>query len=504
MSRPAKSLRALLSQLPFDVAIDRSADIEITGVVLDSRQVIPGSVFLACAGLSSHGLDYVEHAVRAGASAVLWEPSPGATLPEFPADVLAIEVPKLSVHAGRMASAFYGDPSSRLRVVGITGTNGKTSVSHLTAQALSAYGRRCALVGTLGYGFPDSLEPASHTTPDPVRLQALLAQMSGSGAEAIAMEVSSHALEQHRVNGVQFHAAVFTNLTRDHLDYHGDLESYAAAKKRLFEMPGLAAAVVNADDSVGREILAALSAGIQRWAFATHQEALRDIPEGQKIFAHSISFGEHGLELGVTTAESELVIRAPLFGRFNALNLLAVFGVLLSMDVTPAEAVRALAAVRPVRGRMERLGGGERPLVIVDYAHTPDALAQILTAAREHCAGKLICMFGCGGDRDRGKRPEMGRIAESLADEVVVTDDNPRTEDGDAIVAQILAGMTAPLEATVERDRATAIHDAVARAQVGDVVVLAGKGHEDYQIVGAQRMEFSDREAALSALGMVA
>lgn len=504
MSRPARSLHALLSQLPLDVAVGDGGDMEVTGIAIDSRQIIPGSVFLACAGLSAHGLDYAEQAVRAGASVVLWEPSPGATAAKIPAGVLAIEVPKLSAYAGIIASAFYGDPSSRLDVIGITGTNGKTSVSHITAQALSAYGRRCAVVGTLGYGFTDSLEPASHTTPDPVRLQALLAQLLGSGAEAVAMEVSSHALEQHRVSGIRFRTAVFTNLTREHLDYHGDLASYAAAKKRLFQTTGLSVAVVNADDQVGREILAALPGSVERWAFATHEEALRDVPVTQAIFAHSISFTEQGLELSVSAGREKLVIRAPLFGRFNALNLLAVFGVLLSMNMTASEAVRALAAVRPVRGRMERLGGGDRPLVIVDYAHTPDALAQILTAAREHCAGRLICVFGCGGDRDRGKRPEMGRIAESLADAVIVTDDNPRTEDGDAIVAQILSGMNAPSDATVERDRGAAICGAIARAQVGDVVVVAGKGHEDYQIVGTQRMEFSDRQAALSALGMVA
>lgn len=496
-SRNTRTVRELLSGVP---GVGEIADRDVQGISLDSRFVTPGGVFLACAGISSHGLDYVDEALRLGAETVLWEPAPGVQPPSLPANVLAVAVPELSARAGAIAAAFYGNPSARMEVVGITGTNGKTSVSHLTAQALSAYGRRCAVVGTLGYGFTDSLEPATHTTPDAVKLQALFAQLAGSGADAVAMEVSSHALEQQRVAGIDFHTAVFTNLTRDHLDYHGDLAGYAAAKRRLFRMPGLRAAVVNADDAVGRDIVTSLPSGVRPYAFATHAESLRGIDGVTTIFATQIDFDAQGLNLEVSVRGENVTVRAPLFGRFNALNLLAVFGVLLSLDIPASDAARAIAAVRPVRGRMERLGGGERPLVIVDYAHTPDALAQILAAAREHCRGRLVCVFGCGGDRDRGKRPEMGRIAEALADNVFVTDDNPRTEDPDAIVREIVAGMNAPDTVRVERDRAKAIRLAVSAAGAGDVIVIAGKGHEDYQIIGTKREHFSDSEVARAAL----
>jgi len=495
-----KSLPALLDGL---VAVAPSDEREIQGVSLDSRFVVPGGAFLACAGIGSHGLDYVDQAIRQGAIVVLWE-STDRPPPSLPKEITAVEVPGLSEIAGSIASRFYGKPSERMDVIGITGTNGKTSVSHLTAQALGAYGRRCAIVGTLGYGFVDSLEPPTHTTPDAVKLQQLFAQLAGSGADSVAMEVSSHALQQHRVNGVEFRTAVFTNLSRDHLDYHGDLRSYAAAKQRLFRTQGLKAAVVNADDAVGREIIAGLAPGVRAIAFATRSETARDVAAHTVIIADRIAFDAQGLTIDIMLGGEKLLLRAPLFGRFNAVNLLTVFGILLSLDITPADAARALSSLRPVRGRMERLGGGEQPLVIVDYAHTPDALAQILSAAREHCRGRLICVFGCGGDRDRGKRPEMGRIAMSLADDVIITDDNPRTEDPDAIVEEILAGMAGNAKPRTQRDRAKAIHEAVSAAGADDVVVIAGKGHEDYQIVGTRREHFSDSEVARHALGLLA
>lgn len=495
--RNAKSLSDLLQGI---VEVHGDLDREIQGVSLDSRHVVPGGLFIACAGISSHGLEYVEQAIRQGAVAVLWEPAGNVQRPSLPAEVAAIEVPRLAAVTGRIAAAFYGNPSQRMDVVGITGTNGKTSVSHLVAQAVAAYGRRCAIVGTLGYGFIDSLEPPTHTTPDAVKLQQLLAQLAGGGADSVAMEVSSHALEQHRVSGIGFRTAVFTNLGRDHLDYHVDLASYAAAKRRLFRMPELKSAVVNADDAVGRDIVAELPASVRAIVFATQPESHHGLSVADAILANRIEFDTQGLLIDVTYAGENYLLRAPLFGRFNALNLLAVFGVLLSFDINPADAARALSFVRPVRGRMERLGGGEQPLVIVDYAHTPDALAQILSAAREHCSGKLSCVFGCGGDRDRGKRPEMGRIAAALADAVTVTDDNPRTENADDIVKEILAGIADMNNVQVQRDRAIAIRESIAAASAGDVIVIAGKGHEDYQIVGTRREHFSDAEVARAAL----
>lgn len=490
-------LSALLQGI---VEVPGSLDREIQGVSLDSRHVVPGGVFMACAGISSHGLEYVEQAVRQGAVAVLWEPAGNVQCPSLPGEVVVIEVPRLGTVAGRIASAFYGNPSQRMDVIGITGTNGKTSVSHLAAQALSAYGRRCAIVGTLGYGFIDSLEPPTHTTPDAVKLQQLFAQLAGGGADSVAMEVSSHALEQHRVGGIEFRTAVFTNLSRDHLDYHTDLASYAAAKRRLFRMAELKTAVVNADDAVGRDIIAELPANVRAIAFATQPGSLHGLKMADTVLAARIEFDTHGLLLEATHGGENHLLRAPLFGRFNALNLLAVFGILLSFDINPADAARALSFMRPVRGRMERFGGGVQPLVIVDYAHTPDALAQILSAAREHCSGKLYCVFGCGGDRDRGKRPEMGRIAAALADVVTVTDDNPRTENADRIVEEILAGVSNAEKVRVQRDRAKAIQCSVAAAGRDDVVVVAGKGHEDYQIFGTRREHFSDAEVARAAL----
>lgn len=501
-ARNPRSLHELLGDVP---AAESVPDRVIAGISLDSRGVIAGGMFLACAGISSHGLDYLDQAIRLGASVVLWEPVAGLLAPRVPEGVVAIEVPKLSERAGSIAARFYNRPSEQMAVIGVTGTNGKTSVSHLAAQALSIHGRRCAVAGTLGYGFIDSLEPATHTTPDAVKLQALFAQLLGSGADAVAMEVSSHALEQHRVAGIGFDTAVFTNLTRDHLDYHGDLDSYATAKKQLFHMPGLRAAVVNADDPTGREILSGLPAAVRSVPFATHTESLRDVAAETAILATDIRFDAQGVIVDARVGDDNATLRAPLYGRFNALNLLAVFGVLLSLGLSVTDAARAVSGVHPVRGRMERFGGGDRPLVIVDYAHTPDALAQILAAAREHCAGRLFCVFGCGGDRDRGKRPEMGRIAEAAADAVIVTDDNPRTEDGDAIVAEILAGVSeGAASVRVERDRAEAIALAIREARAGDVVVIAGKGHEDYQVVGTRREHFSDSETARALLGAAA
>jgi UDP-N-acetylmuramoyl-L-alanyl-D-glutamate--2,6-diaminopimelate ligase len=494
------SLQKLLAGI---IDVPAGVDMAVQGIAIDSRNCTPGCAFLACAGLSSHGLEYVDQALRLGARAILWEPD-GVDAPSLPEGVVALPVAALSRHAGELAARFHGYPVEALDVIGVTGTNGKTSVAHLVARALGHLGRRAAVAGTLGNGFPDELHATTHTTMDAVSLQALLADLRDAGADSLAMEVSSHALSQHRVAGMRFHTAVFTNLTRDHLDYHGDLESYAAAKRRLFDMPELQVAVVNADDAVGRDILASLPTGTRRIAFASHAESLRDTGADDNILITNIEFDAGGLQVMVDRNEKNLLLKAPLFGRFNALNLVAVFGVLLGFGYSDSEAVRALAGVRPVPGRMEHLGGGALPLVIVDYAHTPDALRQVLLAAREHVAGRVVCVFGCGGDRDRGKRPEMAEIAEGLADLVVVTDDNPRTEDGDAIVAEIVAGLKTPDAATVERDRAKAIHLAVRAATRGDVVVLAGKGHEDYQVVGNERRYFSDRETAQQALEAVA
>lgn len=485
------------------VDVPASLDKTVSGICNDSRRCTPGCVFLACDGITSHGLDYIDQALRLGASAILWEPG-RVQAPTVPEGIPVIAVEQLSALAGPLAARFHGDPASELTVIGVTGTNGKTSVAHLLANALDALGRRCAVAGTLGNGLPGALHEASHTTPDAVTLQSFLADMRDEAADCLAMEVSSHALSQHRVAGMNFNTAVFTNLSRDHLDYHGDLESYAAAKRRLFEMSSVRSIVVNADDRVGREILADAPSERRRIGFAASPESFRDIEVDFRLLVSEISFDAAGITVRLELNDERLDFRAPLFGRFNALNLVAVFGVLLALGFPPRKIVDALQSVKPVRGRMQHVGGGDAPTVIVDYAHTPDALRQVLLAAREHAAGKVLCMFGCGGDRDRGKRPEMAAIAEGLADRIVVTDDNPRTEDGDRIIEEILAGFSDSERVEVERDRAVAIRKLVASADSSDVVVLAGKGHEDYQIVGNERRHFSDLEEAQRALGEVA
>ena len=471
----------------------------VSGVTLDSRQVEPGALFLACSGRRGHGLDHIDQALARGAAAVFYEPHPSYGAPSSAhAGVPIIPVQGLAASASLIASRFYGDPSSDLFVVGFTGTNGKTSCSQFLAQSLTE--ERCAIIGTLGNGFPGALESGSHTTPDPVGLQELLARFRAQGARSVAMEVSSHALEQGRAAAVRFGAAVFTNLSRDHLDYHGSMAAYGASKERLFNMPGVAAGVVNMDDPFGRDMIGRIpstmerigyglapcsgASGIDRW--------LQGAPERIDADGMTIRFsGSWGPGEFSTT----------LLGRFNASNLLAVLAVLLQMGFPPEEAVRRISAVQTVAGRMERYGGdGVAPLVIVDYAHTPDALEQVLAALRPHAAGRLICLFGCGGDRDKGKRPLMGAIAERLADRVVVTDDNPRFESNDRIVADILQGMERPGGVTVEHDRAKAIRLAIAKAKPGDLVLISGKGHETSQQIGELRIPFSDREQVLKAL----
>ena len=364
----------------------------------------------------------------------------------------------------------------------------------LLGQALDRLGRRAATIGTLGAGFAGSLYVGERTTPDVISVQRLLARFLAEGATDIAMEVSSHALDQGRVDGVQFRLAVFTNLTRDHLDYHGSMEAYGAAKQRLFEWPGLAAAVINIDDAFGRRLAASLPVTVARLGFAIDQ-ANADV-RATGIEAHA-----HGLRFDLHTPWGEARIESPLLGRFNVSNLLAVAASLGALGHEFAEIRSVLGALEPVSGRMSRLGGeAGRPLVVVDYAHTPDALEQALASVRAHCAGVLVCVFGCGGERDAGKRPQMAGIAERLADRVIVTDDNPRAEDGDAIVAAIMQGFRDPAAIVVERDRHRAIHRAIAEARADDIVLVAGKGHEPYQEIGGRRLPFDDREVARQAL----
>ncbi len=461
-----------------------SAQLAITGLVQDSRAVRPGDAFVAIGGFGAHGLHFADAAKTAGAAAVLYEPPAPDDLPA-PAD--AIPVPGLRARLGALADTFHGHPSAAMATVGVTGTNGKTSTVQLLAQAWTLRGQKAGTVGTLGAGIWPQAVPTGFTTPLVLRLHALLAELRDEGAAAVAMEVSSHALDQGQVDGVHFDVAVFTNLTRDHLDYHGDMARYGAAKARLFDWPGLRAAAVNLDDAFGRELFAAVQGKVRALGFSSRGAS------GASVRAEELVLDGRGIAFMLHAGGQAHPVRSPLLGRFNVDNLLGVATTLYALDMAPALIAETLSQLLPVDGRMNRLGGeAGQPLVVVDYAHTPDALEQALGSLRAHTAGRLVCVFGCGGERDAGKRPQMGAIAERLADAVIVTDDNPRGEDGDAIVAEILAGMAAPQAVRVQRDRAAAIASAIAEAAPGDVVLVAGKGHEPYQEIAGVKHPFED------------
>ena len=453
-------------------------------ITSDSRQVVPGGVFLACPGERVDGRLFIAQAINQGAAAVVWE-SEGYQwnaqwqLPNLPVEGLRGQL-------GAIASEFYGHPSRQLWMIGITGTNGKTSCSHWLAAALTRLGRKTAVVGTLGNGFPGQLGETANTTPDPLLLQHMLADYRAQGAAGVAMEVSSHGLEQGRVAGVHFDVAVFTNLSRDHLDYHGDMVRYAQAKKRLFFWPGLRSVVLNADDALGQELAEDLA----------HQQVqvLTYGLQAGVVRGHTLKLEGGGLSMRVTTPQGEAQLVAPVLGRFNAYNLLAVLAALLATGVGVDEAVAALSETIAVPGRMQQLGGNGRPLVVVDYAHTPDALEKVLLTLREQTRGRLLCVFGCGGNRDKGKRPLMGEVVSRLADGAIVTSDNPRHEPPEQIIGEIVAAMGANYQ--VEPDRAAAIASAILQAGKDDVVLLAGKGHEPYQEIDGIRLPFSDVEVA--------
>lgn len=471
------------------------ADAEVTDITVSSAQVRPGGAFLACAGRTTHGLAHAAEAIERGARAILWEPVEGLRVPAFPSQILVAPVPQLHARLGTIADRFFGEPSAAITLVGVTGTNGKTTTAWLTAQALTACGRRASYSGTLGYGTPDALQAATHTTPDAVSVHRQLAALRDSGADCVAMEVSSHALDQGRVAGVRFHTAVFTNLTRDHLDYHHTMSEYGAAKSMLFAWPTLAARVINIDDPLGSS-LADLHA---RDAGRLVTVSRRDRASLRAVATRRVA---RGLELDVESEWGAGELATRLVGDFNADNVLAVLAVLLAWEIPFATALRALGECGAPPGRMESFGGeAGAPLVIVDYAHTPDALDKALAAARAHASGRLGVVFGCGGDRDPGKRPLMGEIAARRADRVWITDDNPRTELPAAITADIARGVPAGLPVRIEHDRAAAIRGALAEAGPGDVVLIAGKGHEDYQEVGRTRRPFSDQAIVRAALG---
>jgi UDP-N-acetylmuramoyl-L-alanyl-D-glutamate--2,6-diaminopimelate ligase len=487
-------------------------NVPITRLVTDSRAVTLGDTFVACPGESSDGRRFIAQAIAQGANAVIYEKLVSGLPWEAHGFVWNDEwrVPNLAVadlrhKAGWLAHAVYGAPSEKLWLVGVTGTNGKTSTSHWIARALNDAGKKCALIGTLGNGFPDALQPSANTTPDAIRVHGLFAGYLKEGAAAVAMEVSSHALAQGRVNGAHFDVALLTNLSRDHLDYHGDMESYAASKRKLFDWETLKSVVLNLDDAYGADLAGELCGGRAEVIGYGMSDAALQLAERlgiRMVYGHLLAMNAQGLQLEVHTSWGGARLESALVGRFNASNLLGALAVLLASDVALEDAVRSLGKVQPVAGRMQRLGGGDRPTVIVDYAHTPDALEKVLLTLREvsdAAGGRLICVFGCGGDRDRGKRPMMGLVAEKFSDHCIVTSDNPRSEDPQAIIAGVLGGMEGTNHEIV-LDRGAAIARAIAMASAADTVLIAGKGHEDYQEIAGVRHPFSDAAVAAQAL----
>jgi UDP-N-acetylmuramoyl-L-alanyl-D-glutamate--2,6-diaminopimelate ligase len=457
-------------------------------ITSDSRKVQAGSLFLAYPGNESDGRNYIAEAIKKGASAVIWDSEDFEWNADW--DIENKHIKQLRLQAGNIASQFYDEPSTKLWMIGVTGTNGKTSITQWLSQCFNHLGNKTAVIGTLGNGLPNQLSPSTNTTPDAVLLQELLADYVKQDVKTVAMEVSSHGLHQGRVRGVHFDVAVLSNLTRDHLDYHGTLQDYAAAKRRLFIENDLKVAVLNSDDDFGKELEVALK--------ATGTSVLSYGIESGDVKATELHFENTHFAFYANTPFGNAPVKANLIGRFNVYNVLAVLATLLASKVSLDDAVEAITHIQSASGRMQQLGGSNLPLVVVDYAHTPDALEKVLTALKAQAKAKVICVFGCGGNRDAGKRELMGKIASEIADAVVVTSDNPRDEDPDKIIQEIIAGMHGSY--AVEADRAKAISIGIFSAKPNDIVLIAGKGHEDYQEIAGKKHPFSDVEQAQSVL----
>jgi UDP-N-acetylmuramoyl-L-alanyl-D-glutamate--2,6-diaminopimelate ligase len=465
------------------------ADTMISGMQLDSRKVRPGDLFLALPGEMFDGRQFIEQAVANGASAVIAEAPVAGFVDALP--VPLVELPELHIEAGVIAARFYGNPSRAMRVVGITGTNGKTTISRLVAQLLRTLGKPCGVIGTLGTTLTDAVSAAANTTPDALSLQHQLAQWLAQQVRDVSMEVSSHALEQGRVNGVEFSTAIFTNLSHDHLDYHGSMDAYGRAKLRLFSHPGLRYAVINADDPFAARVRAAVIDSAEVLTYSASGAAA-------DVRIKNAQFHTGGVRGELHTPWGMANFSSPLPGDFNLANLAAAVTALALAGEDLLAVLEAVTQLRPVPGRMQSIPNVHDLQVIVDYAHTPHALEQVLQALRPHVRGAMITVFGCGGDRDREKRQVMGRIACAWSDRVVVTSDNPRSEDPLQILRDIEAGCSG--QYTLLPDRAQAIAAAVAEAAAGDCVLIAGKGHEDYQIIDGERLPFSDEAHARAAL----
>jgi len=475
-----------------------SADVMVSGVCQDSRLCVTGDAYLALSGATTHGYRFASSAVEQGAIAVLVAPEVATEHASITAElrkknVVIVEIVDLDGAASSLAAKFYGHPSKSLSVIAVTGTDGKTSVCQFIKDALTQLGSPCGYIGTLGWGVQDQMGSTALTTPDAVALQRMLATMQNAGATAVALEASSHGIAEGRLNDIEIDIAVLTNLGRDHLDYHETEEAYRDAKAQLFRWPSLQSIVVNADDNLGQLLLTELGGkdGLQLIAFSN--EPLNDSEMG--VSAQNVELHKEGLRFNLIDAGESYEVSTPLYGRFNVENLMACHGVLRASGVAANDSVQSITHLDRVPGRMEPFSEFAQPTVIVDYAHTPQALTAAIKAVSEHTPGKIWVVFGCGGDRDPGKRALMAQASEA-ADHIIVTDDNPRTENPAHIRLMIVNGFSEPSVALEIGDRGRAIQYAIWHAQPDDVVLVAGKGHEDYQIVGNKVLSFSDREAA--------
>ena len=473
------------------VRYERDLCIELTDLTLDSREVTPGSLFVAVKGLTHHGMDYVSMALASGASAVIYDNWSGS----IPQHAFVLQIPNLRTSIGRLAHSFFGDPCEKMHVIGVTGTNGKTTTAHLIVQLAETLGLKSASIGTLGVSIgPNRLDNLERTTPDAITIARWLSKFRDCGVQLVAMEVSSHALDQERVAGIPFTVAVFTNLTRDHLDYHGSMKAYGEAKMRLFEGFPLNCAVINTDDKFGQDLAALIPVGVRRTFGRT---------KGSKCFISDIHKNINGSAIEVLIDDNHYQIKTSLLGEFNVQNLI---GALLAIqNIAPAQfesLINAAPKLRAPPGRMEWFRQTGFATVVIDYAHTPDALQNVLRTCRTHCEGLIWSVFGCGGDRDQGKRALMGRAASDLSDHVVLTTDNPRSELEIAIINEIRSGMTRKPD-LVEIDRGSAIRYAIENARSDDWVLIAGKGHESTQTFGARMYSYSDRSEVEKILGPI-
>ena len=496
MSMPAEqlttqpTLAALLSGLADAPACP------LLGIASDSRNLAEGFLFLACAGSGSHGLDYLDDAINAGIAALAFDSTTATSAPRD-VGVPVIPVADLRGKLGEIANRFYGRPSEQISVIGVTGTNGKTTVAWLIAQCQHLLGQRCGYAGTLGFGIDELEGVGGMTTPDVVELHRRLAGFRDQDASSAAIEISSHALAQNRIDGVRFDTALFTNLSRDHLDYHGNMRAYGEAKASLFLHCNPRHRIVNLDSEFGTQLASRCDPDVL--TVSTHFDR---VANGRPyVFVRSVVAKETGSEISVRSSWGDGHLSLPLPGDFNVANAVIVLALLLNQGVEMQDASEVLSQVNAPPGRMQRVPASSAgPSVYVDYAHTPGALEAAIRALRPHCRGRLWCVFGCGGDRDRGKRPLMSRLAQRRADEVVITNDNPRSEEPASIIADIVSGLSNEDRATVIEDRAAAIAWTISNADSADVILIAGKGHENYQLIGDERRDFSDFGAASANL----